>query len=333
LDQKLLRICALAAAIGPLAACSGSDSGGAAGSTSGSPKDSGMDATADEGTGNSSDASSGASSEAGSTLDGGAESAADAGAAMEASVNAGDGGPAGEPMDGGGADATVAPAKEGGLDSALETSTDASDAGADGSDATDEDAVDAGQCARNSLATSWDVTADFSGISNPCGVWTYGYTKSLGSTPFIVFTGHAVCAVGLPVEGGWIDPSTATLLPEVWKNVCGSGTIDNVAPGQVSEHPGPNGEYSTSRWTAPRAGTYSFTVNFSVGNAVNGTSKNAAVLHGTTVLFQAATSTNPTYSTTLTMAAGDTFDAAVGLTGSETYTYGNTPITFLVTQN
>lgn len=205
------------------------------------------------------------------------------------------------------------------------TQGDASEASLDA-----QDSGDASACSINPLQTSWDVTADFSTTTNPCGVWTYGYTRSLGSTPFIVYATAETLGTELVA---WIDPNNVTTNdPTVYKNLSGT-TQNSLPPGQVAEHPGPNGEYSTSRWTAPRAGTYSFSVTFNVGDAINGTSKDAAVLHGTTVLFEQATSANPIYSTTLTMAAGDTFAVAVGITGSETYWYGTTPITFVVTQN
>jgi hypothetical protein len=205
--------------------------------------------------------------------------------------------------------------------SAPDAMTDAGlDGGADaGADAGEEAGDDAGACGLNPSATAWDVTADFSLTNNPCGVWTYGYTASLGSTPLTVYS---------TVSGSsWIDPTNVTAgAPTVWKNLT-SSTENSVGPGQVSEHPGPHREYSTSRWTAPRAATYSFAVQFFAGDI--GT-KDAAVLHGTTVLYEGSPATNPTYSTTITMAAGDTFDVAVGLTASETFNYGNTPVTCTV---
>jgi hypothetical protein len=39
------------------------------------------------------------------------------------------------------------------------------------------------------------VTADFSITTNPCGVGTYGYTKSFGSTPLIVYGGTPITVV------------------------------------------------------------------------------------------------------------------------------------------
>jgi hypothetical protein len=170
----------------------------------------------------------------------------------------------------------------------------------------------------------WDVTEDFCPTTNPCGVWTYGYARSLGSTPLLVYAGlkrdNALT--------GWENPAIGTV-PSVGKAPRGSVSFPWVVPGQFWEHPGPQGEYSTVRWTAPQTGTYSFSVQFFAGDRGE---TDGAVLRGTTVLFEHPTSTNPTYSTTLRMAAGDTFDVAVGITGGETIYYGTTPITFVVTE-
>jgi hypothetical protein len=54
------------------------------------------------------------------------------------------------------------------------------------------------------------------------------------------------------------------------------------------------------------------------------------VLRGTTALFEHATSSNPVYSTTLALQAGETIGVAVGITGTETYLFGTTPVAFTV---
>jgi formylglycine-generating enzyme required for sulfatase activity len=234
---------------------------------------------------------------------------------------------AGEPL----VDATTQPdaSAEGGLanaspdasiDATTVASTDASP------DAPTEASDDAGGCAASDLASSWDVTADFSTATNPSCVWSYGYTETLGSTPFILFTQVLDQLPGVP---SWLDPTNETAYtPSLLQNLSGS-TVYGVAPGQVSENPGPNGEYATARWTAPAAGTYSFAVQFFAGDTGI---KNGAVLHGSAVLFQQSPATDPTFSTTLTMAAGDTFDVATGLTAGETFNNGNTPIAEVITR-
>jgi alpha-tubulin suppressor-like RCC1 family protein len=96
LNRELLGIAALAAAIGPLAACSSSNAGGSSSGHSAS----GSHSSSSGGIGNTSggnSGSSGAGSEAGSTLDGGLSSGSSSGSSPPNG---------GEPSDGGGADGT-----------------------------------------------------------------------------------------------------------------------------------------------------------------------------------------------------------------------------------
>jgi hypothetical protein len=177
--------------------------------------------------------------------------------------------------------------------------------GAGGSDA----------CAVNLTLSQWDVNADFSAAQNPCGVWTYGYTAALGSSPLTVYS----------TRDGiyWIDPNNVTTHdPTAWQQ-----------NSSFNLHPGPLGEYSTARWTAPRDGTYTFVVGFFAGDPGE---TNGAVLHKSEVLFQASTTANPSYSTTLTMTAGDTVDVAVGLVvpvTSTSFLRGTTPVSVVVTSS
>ncbi len=177
----------------------------------------------------------------------------------------------------------------------------------------------AGECSTNPAQTEWDVLADYSTVSNPCGVWSYGYKDNLNSA-FILETASTT-------NGEWSSPGVAS----TWHNAS-TGTYYNIAPGQVAIHPGESGQYMTIRWTAPRHGTFAFNVKYFVGDAINSTSKEAAILHAGQVIFEEPTSTNPTYSTTLTMPAGDTFDVGVGLAADQVYYYGNTGLIMTVTQ-
>src|SRR5580698_4672187 len=125
--------------------------------------------------------------------------------------------------------------------------------------------------------TRWDATEDFCKDKNPCGAWTYGYTRRLGSAPLVAYSAVVTWHGGLVT--GWDDPANATShAPYVAKNVSPttwdeSGNMVQpgdrraaIVPGQLFANPGPHGEYSTTRWTAPRAGTYSFAVQFLFGD-------------------------------------------------------------------
>jgi alpha-tubulin suppressor-like RCC1 family protein len=167
--------------------------------------------------------------------------------------------------------------------------------------------------------THWDATADFSGTANPNGAWSSGYTATLGST-FILFPAFESVALDL-----WYDPTNFAIgTPIFGKNVSAS-TAYGVPPGEVTLHPGCNAsEYAELRWTAPQAGSYLANVQFFAGDGGN---TDAAVLvnGGAPVFTVASTNTNPSYSSFLSLAAGDRIQFAVG-TGGDGCTSDNTPI-------
>ena len=177
-------------------------------------------------------------------------------------------------------------------------------------------------CKQSPAATSWDVAADFAGDANPCAPWTYGYTRGLGTAPLTVYS-----STRTPNPVFWTDPSNDTSsTPSAGQNASAS-TLFGIAPGQFSLHGGPNGEYSVARWTAPRAGTFAVRVQFFSGDVAD---TDGAVLRGSNVLFQHDTDPQPTYTSTLSMAVGETLDVAVGKIGR--FESGSTPVTFTVEQ-
>jgi hypothetical protein len=184
-------------------------------------------------------------------------------------------------------------------------------------------------CALNLQSTHWDVALDFSGALNPCGVWSYGYTRTLGSA-FILFTAPGLVGQAQPTascgsaSGAMVEAWSAEGGSNLWRNSLDE-TCYSVSPGEFSLHPGRNGEWTTARWTAPRAGRYQFEADFKVGDAVQSTSKTAALLLDGAPINQSLTASNPSYTTTRLLSAGQTFDVAVGLTGDQTWISGNTP--------
>lgn len=86
-------------------------------------------------------------------------------------------------------------------------------------------------------------------------------------------------------------------------------------PGQLSFHPGPAGEYSVVRWTAPQDGTFTVTASFE-GIAARATT-DVHVLHGKQSLFDGFINVgdggnSASFSKTITVKKGDTVDCAVG---------------------
>jgi hypothetical protein len=90
-------------------------------------------------------------------------------------------------------------------------------------------------------AEIWDVTKDFSvGNGNPNGAWSYGWVNN---------SQFQLDQVGETNSNGPIWYSQGETLPIVWLNTT-AGAVNNVAPGQLSLHPGPSNA-SVVRWTAP----------------------------------------------------------------------------------
>ncbi len=144
-------------------------------------------------------------------------------------------------------------------------------------------------------------------------MWSYGDSTGLAAEPLVAHP-----------RGGkqgtaayWDDPNNSTsCAPDLGKNYADGAAFNGTFPGKCWSHPGPHGEYSTFRFTAPSSGTYRIDVQFFAGD---GGETDGAVLRGTEVLFEHTTSSNPTYSDSLELDAGETIDAAVGITGSETF--------------
>lgn len=197
-----------------------------------------------------------------------------------------------------------------------------SDAGAPNDASTITDAgshVDAG-IIQASFAT------DFSAATNPNGSWTYGY--SLGAPG-----GDASALVvyqSTTTQGDvdcWYDQNNVALgAPAACYNGSAAATSTGVDPGEAALHPGQNGEYSIARWTASVAGAYVVHVQFKAGDQGE---TNGMLVHDGVVLWSVdMTSTNPTDDRTVTMAAGDTLDVAVGNDGD--FLYDTTPTIFTI---
>ncbi|MBX3205598.1 MAG: hypothetical protein KF764_11060 [Labilithrix sp.] len=172
-----------------------------------------------------------------------------------------------------------------------------------------------------------DLTADFSKVANPSGVWTYGY--SLGDPrgdagALIVFTTPSELAPNIPY---WFDPTHQVLNdPCIYRNETNEVFADGIQPGDVALHPGNAAEYAIARFTAPAAGTYAITVQFKEGDTGD---TNGLLLHNGAVLVnEESTSTNKLHDLVRTLAAGDTLDVAVGNKGD--FLDDSTPVVFKI---
>jgi len=160
----------------------------------------------------------------------------------------------------------------------------------------------------------FDVAADFSMDANPNGVWRQGYATRRG--------GELVL---------YIDRSASSGARGIWRNDIALGCPANfinltaetfnegtqqLGPRMAGSHPGPNGEYSVYRFSAPAAGEYQRKASFE-GAAVVGTTTDVNVLLNDVPVFTGAVngfgaSSRVSFGTNMVLRVGDRVDFAVG---------------------
>ena len=163
----------------------------------------------------------------------------------------------------------------------------------------------------SALATAEGDNAltEFSLAQNPNGVWSYGYRTSAGA-PFKLYPTHDQPSGNV---GTWYDTS----IPDTWH----TPQISHGAGSPlVHLHPGPQGQMSILRWTAPSATTVNISGRFE--NMNNATTDVHVVHNSSAALFDGAIngagSVAP-FSIRKTVAAGDTLDFVVGWGSNGTY--------------
>ncbi len=179
-------------------------------------------------------------------------------------------------------------------------------------------------------AASWNLADDYSTANTAGSAWTFGWESSVGGT----FTQYDYSYTNGNNSLQWVDSSISSeySIPTIWKNTSiGGSTIDGVAYGQVSLHPGESGQFSVVKWTAISAGTY--TVSYSFGEGDGGWMSYYIVVDGVVYQYWVDDSSTESGTMTLTLAAGGTIEFIVGANINDGYyfLYGNTPLTVTVT--
>lgn len=171
-------------------------------------------------------------------------------------------------------------------------------------------------------ATTYNPTAQFSVTNgNPNGVWSYGWEPS----DFSVFHGYTNTYGNDSSNPQWYTPGMSSdSTPTIWKYT-GPGSIYGVATGQLSLHPGPGGQVSMLRFTAPTDGTYDFDGRFLPGDWG---SMAVGVRQGASWLWQGSDA-GAFALDNRALAAGGTVDFVV----YGGYGYGNTPLELTVTSH
>jgi hypothetical protein len=196
------------------------------------------------------------------------------------------------------------------------------------------------------ITINYDAAAQFDITNNPStlGPWTYGSETTFNGT----FTPYTTSGTASGINF-W----STTSLPEVFYNGTGSLVCPGtpcIPAGQVGLHPGPSGEFSVLRFTAPSTGTYEIASSFSGLDTV-GTTTDVHVLlnpntgicppNCNTVLFSGAVNSafsgstpgvGPSYSDFgLLLTAGDFIDFAVGYGSNGNYYYDSTGLKATIT--
>ena len=185
----------------------------------------------------------------------------------------------------------------------------------------------------------YDAAAQFSARANPNGTWSYGWSETRDSgfkldTHTLTFDGlDAWASECCGASGG------STGLPSVFHN--GTSTTITTASatilaGEIDFHPGPHGQNAVVRWTAPAKGNYSVKVTFSGLDFIGPTTTDVAVLHNGGQLYASningyGSSSDESFTATVSIAEGDTIDFTVGYGTNGTNTYDSTGLVAVIT--
>lgn len=168
-------------------------------------------------------------------------------------------------------------------------------------------------CVLPTQATVYNPTTEFTLANNPNGVWTYGWmpTDFSSFNPFLN-------AMDGPIFDQWYTAGmSGDQTPTVTLNAS-SGYLHQVAPGQLTIHPGPAQEAAVLRFTAPTSGQYDVVGQFLAGDS--GVMQ-VGIADQSGFIWTATNAGSFTF-TNHAMSAGQTLDFRVW--GG--YLYGNTPL-------
>jgi RHS repeat-associated protein len=182
----------------------------------------------------------------------------------------------------------------------------------------------------------YDAASQFSGSQNPSGAWSYGYRASGGA--FTPYTGSAnIFGAG---TSSWSQSSISWCCPSVTHDDTGATLTYQNSPNIVQPadtlnlHPGPNGERSVVKWTAPSSGTYNVVGRFQGIDVGTGTTTDVSITHNGAGVFSSAVNgggASAPFSLTRMVSAGDTLEFSVGVGSNGTYNSDSTGLVVTIT--
>jgi|GEM_PF-1445820 len=174
-------------------------------------------------------------------------------------------------------------------------------------------------------AITWNVQDDFSLTANPNGPYSYGWEPTLGGIFSLYNKTDAGGSGSCSGVTNWYDTSIS-LPPLAAKNNIFGQLCNGIQPGEVSIHPGPNGEFSVIRWTSPMTGEVKIDGYFGAGHS--GIMSYFVYKDGATPIFELHnTYADGPFSLVEEVSVGTTIDFAVG----EGYSAGSTPLHAVIT--
>lgn len=177
----------------------------------------------------------------------------------------------------------------------------------------------------------YNASSEFSLASSTNGVWTYGYSTTLGG-PLIPY--DQMMAFG-SIQRHLHNIGSAT--PSITYNPTSNPIAVSsalYAAQTIVLHPGPNNEYSILRFTAPADGTYNFQ-GFFYGTDSIGTTTNVAIQENATSFFTGningyGIGTALGFGEEKILQSGDAIDFVVGYGSNGSYLYDSTALSLNV---
>jgi len=177
-------------------------------------------------------------------------------------------------------------------------------------------------------AQIYNLAADYSTTNNPNSVWSYGWSVNRGSQFQLYKQSGDSSGLMRWYDGGSDCPSIGYNPTD---QIITYSTLQ-LPPAKLLVHPGPTGENSVIRWTAPVSGIYQIEAVFT-GRDIYSTSTDVAILHKSVEIWSGFVNGYDvplSVSKTVSVNAGDIIDFTVGYGSEPNYSHDSTGIDVII---